>query len=294
MTRSMTGYGHARWEGDGRVVQVEVRAVNGRYFRLTSRLPYELAGVEHRLEKRLRARIARGSVELRAKVEFVGARAARPLNRDALATYLAQISQVSEELDCPITVTADALASLPGVLDPEEINEGEAKELTGRVRETLERAVDALDVMRLAEGANLRAALLEHCTAIEALIGEVEANAEGILKRHKEHLIERVNRLLSDTKVRVGEADLAREIALHADRSNVCEETARVRSHIEQFRTALDEEKPIGRRLEFLAQELHREVNTMGSKVADAGVSRVVVALHGEVDKVREQVLNVE
>ena len=290
----MTGYGQAGWEGEGRLLAVEIRSVNGRYFRLTSRLPHEFAASEHRFEKRIRERVTRGSVELYMKLELTGARAARPVNKEALASYLSQMRDVADTLGVPITVTPEALSTLPGVLDADEIGDEEAEATLGQMAKTLDAALDELERMRVAEGANLRADLLQCCGTIEQTVAQIEAGYPATLDQFRARLIERVNRLLADTRITVGEQDLAREIAIYADRSNVNEEIARVRSHVEQFREALDQGEPVGRRLEFLAQEMHREANTMSAKTADTELSRLLIVLLGEVDKIREQVLNVE
>ncbi len=290
----MTGYGQARREGDGWALAVEVRSVNSRYFKLSSRVPREFGPFERDLERRIRRRIARGSVDLAIKLELTGAQAARPLNKEALASYLRQLRELGEELRVPVAVTADAIALLPGVLDPEEVSEEEAKAMHGEVVAVLEAALDELDRMRLAEGANLREELLGHCGAIERLVAEAEALQPASLQEHNRRLLERVNRLLKDSGVSVKEEDVAREVAIYADRSNIAEEIARVRSHVEQLREALGRREPVGRRLEFIAQELHREVNTMSAKAADVALSRHIVALAGEVDSIREQVSNIE
>ncbi len=290
----MTGYGQARWEGDGWVVVAEVRSVNGKYFKLQSRLPHEFASFERDLEKRVRERVARGTVDLLVKVERTGARAARPLNREALAAYARQLREVADACGLPIALTADAVAALPGVLDPEEVSEAEAKALQGPVLATLDAALDAIDRMRRAEGGHLREALLSHGAAIEQLVDAIEAAQPAALDEHRQRLVDRVNRLLENTGITVGEQDLAREAAIYADRSNVAEEIARLRSHVKQLREALAQAEPVGRRLEFLSQELQREASTLGAKASSAALAPKIVALHGEVDKIREQVLNIE
>jgi len=290
----MTGYGQARWEGGGRLVAVELRAVNGRFFKLASRVPHELGAGEREFEKRIRQRIDRGSVDLFVKIELTGARAARPVNREALASYLRELQELGQALGVGVTLTPDALANLPGVLDSEAMASEEAAHLMGRILDALDAALDELDRMRLAEGSNLRDELLKHGAAIEGTLGQIEAEHPVAQQRQKERLIERVNRLLHDTKIVVTEQELAREIAICAERSSISEEIARLRSHVEQLREALSQSGPVGRRLEFLSQEMHREVNTMSAKVADVGLSRQIGGLHLEVDKIREQVLNVE
>jgi len=290
----MTGYGQARREANGRVIAAELRSVNGRYLKLSARLPHEFAALERELEKRVRARVARGSVDLTVRVELTGARAARPINSEALAAYLAELRRLGERLGVQVSVSADAIASLPGVLEPDEMSAAEATELADAVTAAVCAALEEADRMRLAEGENLRAELLGHCDAIERLVSEAEERQPASLQEHQRRLVERVNRMLQGTGIAVTEENVAREAAIYADRSSICEEIARVRSHIAQFREALGQDEPVGRRLEFIAQELHREVNTMSAKAADATLSRQIVALHGEVDKIREQVSNIE
>ena len=289
----MTGYGQARWEGDGCVVAVELRSVNGRFFKFVSHLPNELAALERDLEKQARRRVGRGTVDLYVKLEFTGARAARPVNIEALVSYVRQLREAGQKLGVEITVNAEALAALPGVLEPEDVDD-EVTELFARVGQAVEEAFDALDGMRRAEGANLRDELLRHVEAIESVAAEVEARHPEAQGRYAERLTERVNRLLQGTDIVVTQQDLAREIAIYAERSSICEESARLHSHVQQLREALDKDEQVGRRLEFLAQEMHREVNTMGSKVADVGLSQQIVDLRGVVDNIREQVANVE
>jgi len=294
VTRSMTGYGQARWEGGGWIVVVEIRSVNGRYFKLTSRVPHELGPAERDLEKRIRERIARGSVELAIRLELTGARAARPLNREALAGYARQLREAGDAYGVPVVLSAEAVVALPGVLDPGELTEAEAKALRDHVLTALDAALDEIDQMRRAEGGHLRDELLRHAEAIERLVDEIDAAQPAAVEDHRQRVVDRVNRLLANTGIAVGEQDLAREAAIYADRSNVAEEIARLRSHVKQLREALDQGEPVGRRLEFLSQEIQREASTLSAKVAGAALAQQIVALHGEVDKVREQVMNIE
>ena len=290
----MTGYGQARWEGDGQAIVVEARSVNGRYLKIVPHLPNELAALERDLDKQIRRRVGRGTVDVYVRLELSGARAARPVNVDALRSYARQLQAVGEELGINVTLTGDALVILPGVLEADELAEEEAEALAGALRSAVDAALDELDRMRQAEGAHLREELLAHAEAIEAIVARVEAGHAEAQQQYVERLVERVNRLLQGTEIVVSPQDLAREVAIYTERSSVVEEVARLRSHIGQFRKALDQGEPVGRRLEFLAQEMHREVNTTGAKVADVGLSEEVVDLHGEVDKIREQVANIE
>jgi len=289
----MTGYGQARWEGDGCVVSVEVRSVNGRYLKLVPHLPNELAKLERDIEKEVRRRVQRGTVDLFVRLEFTGARAARPVNKAALASYVRQLREAAEEEGVQVAVNAEALVALPGVLEQEDPGE-EANDLGQSVVEAIDEALDGLDKMRCVEGTNLREELLAHVAIIETEATEVETRHPEGLARYAERLTERVNRLLKGTDIVVSQQDLAREIAVYAERSSVAEEAARLQSHVQQMRDALDKEGPVGRRLEFLGQEMHREVNTMGSKVNDVDLSKRIIELHGVVDKIREQVANVE
>lgn len=290
----MTGYGQARWQGPECSVVAEVRSVNGRFLKVTSRLPTELAAGEREAEKLVRERIRRGSVDLRVRMDLSGAAAARPVNRKALASYVRDLQAVGEKLGTPLAFNADALMNLPGVLVTDEVADEERAALIAHTLAAVGQALDDLNGMRAAEGANLHDELLSHLDAAERLADQVEAGHPEAHQQYVQRLIGRVNRLLQDSDIVVGEQEVAREAAIHAERSSVCEEMARLRSHLEQFRDALEQAKPVGRRLEFIAQEMHREVNTMGSKVADASLSKTVIDLHSVVDNIREQVLNVE
>lgn len=290
----MTGYGQARWQGEGCTALVEVRSVNGKHFKLTSRVPHELAAAEQAMEKLVRQRISRGSVELYVKLDRTGAEAARPINKAALASYIRQLRELAEELGEELDLHVDELLDLPGVLEGDELALQDHEAILEHLDATIRQALDALDRMRRTEGANLRKELLACCDAMERGVAEVETAQPGALEDYKGRLTARINRMLADTKITVTEQDMAREIAIYTERSAICEEVARLRSHVEQFREALDQDKPVGRRLEFIGQEMHREVNTMGAKVADAALSRLVGQLRIEVDKIREQVLNVE
>jgi uncharacterized protein (TIGR00255 family) len=250
--------------------------------------------MEHEIEKAVRQVVTRGSVDLYVRVQFEGARAARPVNREALVTYVRELQEAAAGTGASVTLTSESLAALPGVLESEDLSSEEAEELGPRIRGTLETALAELNTMREAEGRSLREALLAHCAAIEEGVTAIEEAYPETQGAFQERLIERVNRLLRDTDIHVAERDLTREIAIYAERSNVAEEMARLHSHVQQFREALDSGGPVGRRLEFLAQEMNREANTMGAKIGDVGLSRQVVDVHGEVNKIREQVLNVE
>jgi len=292
--RSMTGYGQARWEEAGRSVVVEVRAVNSRYFRLNTRMPHEFAALETELASVVRETIARGTVELTIKVGLKGPSAARPVNTAALETYVEELQRLGARLGCQVALTPAALATLPGVLDDEELPEGQVRELAPRIIETTRRALEAMDQMRRTEGANLAREFTAHCDAIEKLLDQVEKLYPAALGAHKERLVERVRRLVEGTGIHVGEADLAREIAIQADRAAIDEELARLRSHVAQLRQALQATEPVGRRIEFIGQEMQREVNTASAKAPGDELTTLLTALQGEVDKIREQALNVE
>ena len=161
--RSMTGYGQARWNDGARVVQVEVRTVNGKHFKMHPRIPHEFASMEHEIEKTVRKVVARGSVDLYVRVQFEGARAARPVNREALLSYVRELQEVAAETGATVTLTSESLSALPGVLEAEELTSKEAEELEPRIRETLDGALAELNDMRETEGRSLRDALLAHC-----------------------------------------------------------------------------------------------------------------------------------
>jgi uncharacterized protein (TIGR00255 family) len=296
MIRSMTGFGEAEIETEAGILRAEVRTVNHRFFNLNIRNPSALDRYEPQIREWLKGYIARGHVNVVYRLEGAqGDGEEEPgLGLDiARATqYLRILRELKERFDLPGEVTLDMLAAQPDLVirDPADQPVLEA----AAVQDVTERAARAAVVMRAAEGRSL---LLDLEARLEA-IGEALAVVVQRAPARLDHERERLRRAVADLvgELRVDEERVSREIALIADRWDISEEIVRMRSHIEHFRGMLHHQgsEPVGKRLGFLIQEMHREANTMGSKANDAEIEHRVVAMKNEIERLREQIENVE
>ncbi len=290
MLRSMTGYGSAQVVAEGVDYGVELRSVNGRYFKASIRLPELWAGGEAEIEKRLRERLGRGSVQLTARMRVKSAAAAHTVNAEVLRNYLRQARAVLGE---EARVDVGTMLALPAVCEPPEAED--FREATGEALfGALDEAIDALLTMRRDEGRALQADLLAQCDAIEAQLARIEPRTTQVVADYHQRLTARVNELVAAARLTVSEPDLLREVAVFAERSDINEEIARLRSHLEQFRRTTDGDEAPGRKLDFISQEMLREANTMGSKANDAEIARAIVEIKTAIDRIKEQVQNVE
>lgn len=293
--RSMTGFGSARGALLGQELMVEVRTLNHRFLLLKPRLPAALAAQEGELEAVVREFFQRGAVHVGVSLK---ARAdARPpaFSRAAARGYLADLKKLARELDLPFAVDLQFLASLPGVVqvvaEPGDAGPDLTAELMPVVRRALAMAVQA----REREGEALRRDLLQRRKRAEQLRAAIARRAPAVVAEYRTRLHRRLDEVLAGKGVTLGPADLAREVALFADRSDITEELTRLGLHLDEFGRLLQAGgEGLGRRLDFLLQEIHREVNTIGSKAADAAIAHDVVTLKSELEKLREQVQNLE
>ncbi|MFW6145997.1 MAG: YicC/YloC family endoribonuclease [Planctomycetota bacterium] len=290
MLRSMTGYGSAQVLAEGVDYGVELRSVNGRYFKASIRLPELLTAGEADIEKRLRERLGRGSVQLTVRIRVKSAAAAYTVNTAVLQRYLEQARSVIGD---DARVDVGTLLGLPAVCEPPEADD--LCEATGEALfRAIDEAIDALLAMRRDEGRALQADLFDQCDAIEAQLARIEPRTRQVVADYHQRLLARVNDLVAAAKLTVSESDLLREVAVFAERSDINEEIARLRSHLEQFRRTADQEDAAGRKLDFISQEMLREANTMGSKANDAEIARAIVEIKTAIDRIKEQVQNVE
>ena len=288
--RSMTGYGAGTAEtADYRVV-VEMKAVNQRFLEIAPHMPRAFGAWEGDLRELIRTRVARGKLDVYVSFEDRSEkRYAVHVNEGLARAYYAALGRVARAVDAPLSDGVRMTAAYEGV-----ITISEDADLSGARTVFLDaaaRALDALDVMRLAEGAHIVRDFEKRLARIEEQREEVKRHAPQIVADYRAHLTE----VLAEFRtVMPDETRIMQEAALYADRVNVTEELVRLASHFAQFRTILAEEEPVGRRLDFLLQEINRETNTIGSKVNSAAIQQVVVAMKNEVEKLREQVQNLE
>ncbi len=291
--RSMTGHGRGVHEMAGRRATVEVRSVNHRFFDLKLRAAWSDPRIEERVAQALRGRAERGSFSVTIRDESGGA--ASPVRIDlTLAKATAQaLEEMRRAINSSDHVPLALVATQPGVMQiGEPVSEPDA--VFAGLAPALSAALDELVAMRKREGETLAADLGARFTRLETLAAEVEGLSRTAPEEYRRRLMDRVGKLLTGSNVAVDEARLAQEVAIMADRIDVTEELVRLRSHLGQMRALLAEDTPVGRRLDFLSQELAREVNTIGSKSQSAEIASRVVAAKAEVEKIREQVQNVE
>ncbi len=290
--KSMTGYGRARQMIGDKTITVELRAVNHRYLDCTVKAPRQYGFLEEAVKKAAAARISRGKVEVYVAVEVQeGGDIAVTVNHALAAHYLAALRELSEQYGLRDDVTVMSLAKLPDVLGAEKI-EQDAEELTRSVLSVFAAACDGFDEMRVREGGKLADDVRSRAQAIAGLVSRVEERAPERVQEYREKLLARMQEVLADTSV--DEARIVTEAAIYADKTAVDEETVRLRSHLDQLDGMLRETQPIGRKLDFLVQEMNREANTIGSKANDVELARVVVDIKSEIEKIREQIQNIE
>lgn len=295
MISSMTGFGAASASVDGAHFAVEVRSLNNKYYKAQIRLPDELQALEAELDTALSHRINRGSILATVRYSDSSENAAAEINTKAIQRYLEQLFAVPGMDHDATRVDLTAMLHLPGVVVP-----GTGQALVSRAREPLlklvDEACDSLIAMRKREGEVLHQELHKHCDAIRKHLEVVVERVPVTVDLYQERLRQRVNALLSETGATVGEDDLIKEVAFYAERSDVAEEVARLQGHLAQFAEIIDAsgDEPSGRTLEFLSQELLREANTIGSKCLDVEISRRIVEIKGGIDRIKEQVQNVE
>ena len=293
MLRSMTGFGASSSAADhGYALRVEVRSVNHRHLAFKARLPEEFAGLEGEIEGRVRAHCERGSVSVHLSAERLGAAGVARVDRAAARLYLRELRSLAEELELAAAPTLETVLALPGVVAMPQ-GEEERSALREGVLELVDQALGRMLEMRSAEGKALAADLRQNADVLAKLVERIEKRMPGVVRTHRSNLQRRIRDLLGQ-RVALSPADLAREVALLSDRLDVSEEIARLKSHLAQLETLVAKAGRTGRQLDFLVQEIFREVNTIGSKCADAKVAHWVVEAKTHVERLREQVQNVE
>lgn len=293
MIVSMTGFGDAAVAHDGTHYAVEIRSLNNRFFKPVIKLPDIVAGLEPEIESRLRDRLVRGSITCIVKMRVEGAQAAYLINQAALKSYLDQLKGV-EGLDGVARIDLASLLSLPGVCqEPDE--DGDHLDKHGpMVRKIIDQAIEKLQAMRQREGTALFTDLLKHAEVIAGNLSSIEKRAPFVIDEYHKRLSNRVTELLSKAEMQVAQIDLLKEVAVFAERSDISEEIQRLRHHLTAFEQACRTSEHAGRKLDFITQEMLREANTIGSKANDAHIAGHVVEIKGAIDRMKEQVQNVE
>ena len=293
MIKSMTGYGRARETRNIRDITVEVRSVNNRYLDCTVKIPRLYTFAEDAVKQCVQQSVSRGKVDVFITVDASAAGVTKvTVNRELAGEYAAALTELAEV--CGPTaykITPEVLARFPDVLTVTKADE-DLDTIRSDLCAVLEEALRAFHVMRAVEGEKLAEDIGSRLTAIETLTAQVEARSPETVSEYRSKLTARMQEVLQSTSI--DPQRILTEAAIYADKVAVDEETVRLRSHIAQLRTMLEAAEPIGRKMDFLIQEVNREANTIGSKCGDVAIAQVVVNLKAEVEKIREQVQNVE
>lgn len=292
MIKSMTGYGSAKGTVEGLGITVELKSVNNRYLDASVRMPRSFLFAEDAVKSVVQKHISRGKVDVFVSVDSSAAGdMSVKVNEPLLRGYVEAIRHIAEEYSLPDDVTALSVSRFPDVLTVEK-NDIDAEAISQGIVEIAELALQDFDAMRLREGEKLRDDVLSRLATIDSLVSRVEHEAPTTVLEYRRRLEQKMTEVLGT--VGIDENRIIAEVAIFADRIAVDEETVRLRSHMAQLSTMINGSNATGRKIDFLIQEFNREANTIGSKCQNADIAHVVVDLKSEIEKIREQIQNIE
>lgn len=292
MIKSMTGFGREQGIIDGYEILVEIRSVNHRYFEFSSRIPRSFGYLDEKLKSLLSERISRGKVEVSVTIfKTEGAEAEIEVNLDIAGGYVDALRKANESLKLTDDLALSSIMRLPDVFMIQKVQDDE-EIIWNAVKQICDSAVDKFIEMRKVEGAKMFDDISSRLDFIEEKTCEIEKISPQITSNYENRLYSKIKDTLGDKDI--DEQRILTEVAIFADKTAVDEETVRLHSHISQFRELINSNEPVGRKLDFLVQELNREVNTIGSKAQDLSVTKTVVDLKAEIEKIREQIQNIE
>lgn len=292
MIRSMTGFGRGTFSSDGREYLVEIRTVNHRYSDISIRISKAYSYLESKIREELGKKIIRGKVDVNVWIDDYGTRGRTVLLDEGLADlYMNSLKKLKQRYVINEEVSLSLISRFPDVLRVKK-EEDDEDVVWSELKQALTQSVDALIVMREKEGAQLKNDILEKTGILNTYVYQIESRAPLVVNEFRNRLHNRIKDILGDTKVDEGRLEV--EVALFADRCSIEEEITRLKSHIKQLDHSLEGSQAVGRKLDFLVQEMNREVNTIGSKANDLEITKVVVEAKSEIEKVREQIQNIE
>ena len=294
MIRSMTGFGRCETEIDGREITVEIKSVNHRYFEFSCRSPRGYSFVDDKLKSFINEKVARGKIDVFVSI---GARDDTPsevtVNHSLVSGYLNAMKEIADSYGVENDATVVSLARFPEVFTVHKAAEDEEK-IIADVLSVADEALKSFITMREVEGEKMKADILSRASRILDIVTEIEERSPQTVKEYEERLLDRIRQTLEGLNVEIDEQRVLTEVAVFADKVAVAEETVRLRSHFEQLDRFMSMDQPVGRKIDFIIQEMNREANTIGSKVQDAAIAHKVVEIKGEIEKIREQVQNIE
>lgn len=292
MIRSMTGYGSAEEILGGRNIRVEIKSVNHRYFEYTARVPRSCGFVEERMKRLLSGAISRGKVEVGVTIQTVeGVDEEISINRDVVKNYVEALRSVKNEFDLTDDLSLSSVAKLPDVFTVVKA-ETDEEALWSDIESIAKKALAAFVEGREAEGERLKADVLQKIAFIEEKVSFIEERSPETVKEYRARLYDKMREVLENNQI--DEGRILQEAAVYADKVAVDEETVRLRSHMQELRKTLDKSEPIGKSLDFRIQEVNRETNTIGSKCSDAAIADTVIEMKNTIEKIREQIQNIE
>jgi len=293
MIKSMTGFGRGEYSADGREYVVEIKTVNHRYLETSVRLPRQYSFLEDVARKAVSKVISRGKVDVSIQFSNFGSELKQvSFDENLIKIYLEEAKILEEKLGLKNDLSFCRALQLPEVVKV-EAGENE-EEIIKEFLVAISSALDKLKQMRETEGMNLRDDILGKCDNLLNIFRKIENRCKLVVGEYRVKLNERINELLKDTNVLADEERMATEVAIFADRASIDEEVVRFKSHVEQIRSTMKQDEPIGKKLDFIVQELNRETNTIGSKANDLEISQAVIELKNEIEKIREQIQNIE
>lgn len=292
MIKSMTGFGRAMAEKDGYVISVELKSVNHRYFEFNCRLPRQYGFAEEKLKSYVNSKVSRGKVDCFLGIEALDTDNADVVVNHTLASaYIKAMNELAQEYSLKNDISSVSISRFPDVFVLKKADEDEEK-LWGYIKEVADEAIEKFVAMRETEGEQMKKDVLSRADYILDCVSFIESRSPQTVKEYNDKLIARVHELIGDASL--DESRIIQEVAIYADKVAVAEETVRLRSHISQLKEFLESSEPIGRKMDFLVQEINRETNTIGSKACDVEIARKVVDIKAEVEKIREQIQNIE
>lgn len=292
MIKSMTGFGRAVAETDGYVITVEIKSVNHRYFEFSSRIPRQYGFLDDKLKSYINSRVSRGKVECYVSIDALNTEAAQVVVNNTLASaYVSALKELSKNYDLKEDFGASTVARFQDVLVVKKADDDEEK-IWNYVKSVTDTALDKFISMRTVEGEKMKNDISSRADYILSCVEYIEKRSPETVKEYNDKLVERVHDLIGD--VSLDEGRVIQEVAIYADKVAVAEETVRLRSHLDQLKAFINADEPVGRKMDFLVQEINRETNTIGSKANDVDIARKVVDIKAEVEKIREQIQNVE
>jgi len=289
--KSMTGFGRASLESNGKNYIIEIKTVNNKYSDITVKSPKRLSFMEDKIRKQIANRITRGKVEVSVSFfDFSNKSKNVVLNKEIAKEYIKQLREIADENNLSENISIVEIAKLPDILN--SIDSDNDEEIAGEALKCLNMALDSLIEMRKAEGENIKQDLLERIKRVQNLVDKIAENSKGIVEEYVSKLEKRVKEILK-TDV-VDENRIAQEAVIYADKTSIEEELTRLNSHIVQFKELVNSDGPVGKKLDFMIQEMNRETNTIGSKAGSGEITKAVIDLKVELEDIREQIQNIE